>query len=361
LTLGLIMVASSSMVISDRMYGSPFHFLFRQLLYVGVSIFVAIVLVRVPIKFWEKVSKYLLLLSLILLILVLVPGLGRQVNGSMRWIGFGPLQLQVSELAKFSMVIYLAGYLVQYQKEVRTTLVGFVKPLLVLGLLGIFLLLEPDFGAVTVMALTALGLLFLAGARLWQFIVLVIVVLGGLALLAVASPYRMLRLTAFLHPWANQFSSGYQLTQSLMAFGRGGFFGVGLGNSIQKLFYLPEAYTDFLFAVLAEELGLVGVIVVVFLFAVFVVKGLFIGLKAYKKGNPFAAYMAYGFSLWLGLQAMVNIGVNIGILPTKGLTLPFMSYGGSSIILNCAAAAILLRIYHETRIATPKRTIQRIN
>jgi len=347
LAIGLLMVASASMVISDRQYHTAFHFLFHQLAYVGVAIVLGIIILRVPLIFWEKISPYLLLVSLFLLTIVLIPGIGREVNGSMRWVEIGPFGIQVSELAKFSIVIYMAGFLVRRQAEVRSSFVGFLKPMLLLGVIAILLLLEPDFGATGVIMLTVLGMIFLAGARLLPFILLVLLVGAALTLLAITSPYRLLRLTTFLHPWVNQFSSGYQLTQSLIAFGRGGIFGVGLGNSIQKLFYLPEAHTDFLFAVLAEELGLIGELIVIGLFAALVSRILFIGRLAVRAGKESAAYMAYGFSLWLGLQAMINIGVNAGVLPTKGLTLPFMSYGGTSILFNCIAIAILLRIYHE--------------
>lgn len=347
LAFGLLMVASASMVISDQEFHTPFHFFSHQLIYVGLAFFLGFIVTRIPLLFWKKIGPQLLIISAFLLVLVLVPGIGRRVNGSMRWIGFGPLGIQASELVKLAAIIYMAGYLVRHQEEVKRSFSGFVKPMILFGVVAILLLLEPDFGATTVIMVTVLGMLFLAGARLWQFVALVLIIGCAMGLLAISSPYRLLRLTTFLHPWADQFNSGYQLTQSLIAFGRGGFFGVGLGNSIQKLFYLPEAHTDFLFAVLAEELGVVGQLVVIGLFVALVGKILAIARRAVKVDNKFAAYMAYGFAFWFGLQAMINIGVNAGILPTKGLTLPFMSYGGSSILLNCIAIAIILRIYHE--------------
>jgi cell division protein FtsW len=346
--IGLLMVASASMVISDRQYHTPFHFLFHQLTYMGIGIFLGSIAIRVPLVFWEKIGAYLLLCCLFLLVMVLVPDVGREINGSIRWLGFGPFGIQVSELAKFCIVIYMAGYLVRHQQEVQNSFSGFVKPMLLFAIIAVLLLLEPDFGAVAVIMLTILGMIFLAGARLWQFVSLVLLVAIALTVLAIASPYRMIRLTTFLHPWVNQFSSGYQLTQSLIAFGRGGIFGVGLGNSIQKLFYLPEAHTDFLFAVLAEELGLIGQVVVLGLFACLISRILFIARIAGKTGKLFIMYMTYGFALWLSLQTIINIGVNIGILPTKGLTLPFMSYGGSSLLFNFLVIAILLRIYNES-------------
>jgi len=348
LAVGLLMVASASMVISDRQYHTPFHFLFHQLAYMGIGIFLGFIAIRIPLIFWEKIGPYLLLCSLFLLVVVLIPNVGREINGSIRWLGFGPFGIQVSELAKFCIVIYMAGYLVRHQREVQNSFSGFIKPMVLLGIVAILLLLEPDFGAVAVIMLTILGMIFLAGARLWQFVLLVMLVASALILLAIASPYRLIRLTTFLHPWVNQFSSGYQLTQSLIAFGRGGIFGVGLGNSIQKLFYLPEAHTDFLFAVLAEELGLIGQLVVLGLFAALISRILFIARIVSKTGKLFVMYMTYGFALWLSLQTMINIGVNMGILPTKGLTLPFMSYGGSSLLFNCIVIAILLRVYNES-------------
>jgi cell division protein FtsW len=350
LAIGLIMVTSASMAIADRQFGDAFHFALRQGIYLSLGLLLAAIILRIDTWFWQQTGSFWLLASLAALVLVLIPGIGHQINGSMRWIGFGPLGMQVSELAKLGMIIYLAGYLVRRQEEVQTQIKGFIKPMALLGLVGMLLLLEPDFGATVVITATALGMLFLAGVRLRQFIFLLLLVLGALALLAVSAPYRMQRLTSFLNPWENQFDSGYQLTQSLIAFGRGGWFGVGLGNSVQKLFYLPEAHTDFLFAVLAEELGLIGVMLVIILYSILVGRALWIGYQAQKLESYFAAYLAYGLSLWLGMQAMINMGVNAGVLPTKGLTLPLLSYGGSSMLIMCVVLALLLRVDHETRI-----------
>jgi cell division protein FtsW len=283
------------------------------------------------------------------LVAVLIPGVGRQVNGSIRWLHLGFFNLQASELVKLFVIVYLAGYLVRRGEEVRTTLKGFLKPLAILTLFAVLLLLEPDFGTTAVMFATALGLMFLGGVRLWQFSALlaaVVAVLGGVAL---SSPYRLERLTTFLDPWADPFNSGFQLTQALIAIGRGEWLGVGLGGSIQKLFYLPEAHTDFLFAVLAEELGLLGVTVVIALFTLVVWRAFVIAYRAEQSGNRFAAYLAYGIGMWIGLQAFINMGVNMGALPTKGLTLPLMSYGGSSIVVMCMAVALLMRVDYETR------------
>ncbi len=341
---GLLMVASASMVISGKYYDQPLHFFWHQLAYVVVALICSAFIMHVPSEKWKEMSPLWLLISAGLLIAVLIPGIGRQVNGSTRWIHLGIISLQVSEIAKFGVILYMAGYLTRHAIEVRKNIMGFIKPMIVLGVLSILLLLEPDFGATTVMVLTALGMMFMAQVRLRHYLLLILLVAVALAGLAFTSPYRLARLTTFLNPWANAFDSGYQLTQSLIAFGRGGIFGVGLGNSMQKLFYLPEAHTDFLFAVLAEELGLIGELAIIVLFALFVWRGLLIGYRAHKEGAVFQAYVAYGISLCFALQTMINIGVNTGLLPTKGLTLPFMSYGGSSIVISCMMVAVLLRI-----------------
>lgn len=314
-----------------------------------VGFMMAIVIMRVDIDFWEKQSIRILMVCFILLILVLIPGIGRVVNGSRRWLAFGPIGIQVSEFAKLAMVIYLSGYLIRQKEHVNQTIMGFINPMLVLGLIAALLLLEPDFGATVVIAGTVMAMLFLVGVKLRYYLGLLLLVALSLAFLAVSSPYRMARLTAFLNPWADQFNSGYQLTQSLIAFGRGGWAGVGLGDSVQKMFYLPESHTDFLFAVLAEELGFIGILLVLVLYSILIVRGFMIGYAAYLEERQFAAFMAYGLTFWLGLQASINMGVNAGLLPTKGLTLPLLSYGGASLVINCIVIALLLRIDHENR------------
>jgi len=347
--IGLMMVASSSVMVSTKYYHQPFHFLIRQACYLSVGIVISIAILRVDSSVWEKCSVPLLLVCFGLLLLVLIPGIGRMVNGSRRWLSLGPIGIQVSELAKMTMVLYLSGYLVRQHESMSQNILGFVKPMIVLGIVAFLLLLEPDFGATVVIAGTVMAMLFLTGVKLRYYAVLLATLSGGFAFLAVSSPYRMARLTAFLNPWADQYKSGYQLTQSLIAFGRGGWSGVGLGDSVQKLFYLPEAHTDFLFAVLAEELGLIGILLVLLLYSILVWRGLTIGFNAYRQGRLFAAYTAYGLTFWLGLQAAINMGVNSGLLPTKGLTLPFLSYGGASIVVNCMMIALLLRIDYENR------------
>ncbi len=257
--------------------------------------------------------------------------------------------MQISELAKFAFVVYLARYLSRFEDQVRSTFIGMAKPLLFMGMIALLLLLEPDFGATAVIGVTCLLLLFIAGARLLPFTVLFVGAGASMGLLALLSPYRLKRITTFLNPWHHAFDSGYQLTQSLIAFGRGGIFGVGLGNSVQKLFYLPEAHTDFLFAVLAEELGLFGSFFVLGLFVVFVVRACVIARSACESGRLFSGYVAFGIAIWLGIQALINVGVCAGVLPTKGLTLPLMSYGGSSLLVSCVVVGVLLRISFEGR------------
>jgi cell division protein FtsW len=293
-----------------------------------------------------------LIIGVVSLLLVLIAG--KEVNGSLRWISLGVVNIQPSEFMKLFMVFYLAGYLVRRGDEVCSTVKGFLKPMILLSLVGILLLLEPDFGAAFVIAMTAMGMMFIGGVRVRQFGLLFLLMALGFAVVAYSSPYRLERLTCFLNPWANPFDCGFQLTQSLIAFGRGEWLGVGLGGSIQKLFYLPEAHTDFLFAVLAEELGLVGGLLVIMLFAVLVWRAFLIGQGAFRAQQRFAGYTAYGLGLLIGLQAFINIGVNMGLLPTKGLTLPLMSYGGSSVVATCIGCAILLRISHEFPLSSEK-------
>jgi len=349
LSIGLVMVASASITFADRELGKPFYYAIKQFIYIGMGIAIGLMIFRLRLSLLESSGMVMLLVALALLLVVLIPGIGVKVNGSMRWLSTGLFRLQVSEPAKLFIMIYMASYLARHGEEVRSQLSGFIKPLAVLVVAAALLMLEPDFGATVVLSATVMCMLFMAGARLWQFTAMVSLAGASLVALAVSSPYRMERLTTFLNPWADPFDSGFQLTQSLIAIGSGELFGVGLGASIQKLFYLPEAHTDFVFAVLAEELGLVGVFFIILLYAVLAWRAIRIAGKAEKVGNAFAAYLAYGIGTWFGLQSFINIGVNMGLLPTKGLTLPLMSYGGSSMIVMCVALALLLRIDFETR------------
>ena len=349
LGLGLVMITSASSEVAAVQSGNPLYHMFRHLVYVFLGLVACGATMLVPIATWQRMGFMMLLGAFGLLVLVLVPGIGREVNGSMRWIGFSFFNVQPSEIAKVFVVVYLAGYLVRRQTEVRETWMGFFKPFIVLLPMAALLLMEPDFGATVVMMGAAAAMLFLGGVGLFRFSLMVVLAVVAVFVLVQAQPYRMARLITFTDPWSDQFGSGYQLTQALIAFGRGEWLGVGLGNSVQKQFYLPEAHTDFVFSVLAEELGVVGSLVTVALFVFVTVRALYIGLWAEKAKQFFAAYMAFGLSfLWIG-QFLINIGVNVGLLPTKGLTLPFLSYGGSSLVICCACVGLLLRIEWESR------------
>ncbi|GGD05120.1 putative lipid II flippase FtsW [Halopseudomonas salina] len=349
LGLGLVMVSSASMEVAAGQLGNPLFYMIRQLIYVLIGFAALVFVISVPIRLWEQFRFPLLFIGIALLVAVLIPGIGREVNGSWRWIAVGPINIQPSELAKLFAVVFLAGYLVHRQEEVKEGWFGFIKPFMVLFPMALLLIAEPDFGATVVLMGAAVGMLFLGGVGLFRFILLFgsIAILGGL--LIVIEPYRLQRLTGFLNPWEDPFGTGYQLTQALIAFGRGEWLGIGLGNSIQKQFYLPEAHTDFVFAVLAEELGLVGALSAFGLLVFLAVRSLYIGLWAERAGRLFAAYLAYGLAImWIG-QILINVGVNVGLLPTKGLTLPFLSYGGSSLVVCCISLGILLRIDWERR------------
>ena len=349
LGLGLVMITSASSEVAAVNSGNSLSMMIRHLVYLVIGIGTCIVTMMVPIATWQRIGGTLLIAAFGLLVMVLLPGIGREVNGSMRWIGFGMFNVQPSEIAKVFVVIFLAGYLVRRQQEVRDSWMGFFKPFFVLLPMAGLLLMEPDFGATVVMMGAAAAMLFLGGVGLFRFALMVALAVGAVFVLVQAQPYRMARLITFTDPWSDQFGSGYQLTQALIAFGRGQWFGVGLGNSVQKQFYLPEAHTDFVFSVLAEELGVVGSLCTVALFVFVCIRGMYIGYWAERAKQYFAAYVAYGLSfLWIG-QFLINIGVNVGLLPTKGLTLPFLSYGGSSLVICCASLGLLLRIEWESR------------
>jgi cell division protein FtsW len=345
--LGLVMVTSASISIASKESGDAFSYLQRQLALCLAGFVLAGVVFCVRTELLEKMAWPLLIAAVVLLFLVLIPGVGHMVNGSRRWIRLMGFNFQASELARVLTLIFIASYAVRREEELRTTLLGLVKPVGLLVFVALLLLAEPDFGAASVLFLTGFGILFVAGARLRYVLLAAVAGAGAMALLVMLVPYRMARVTSFLDPWADPFNSGFQLTQSLIAIGRGEWFGVGLGESVQKLFYLPEAHTDFLFAVLAEELGLVGVAATLFLFIALVWRSFWIAQLAARANLKFQAYLAAGFGLWLGAQALINIGVNMGVLPTKGLTLPLMSYGRSSMIVTLAWVGLLLRVYHE--------------
>ncbi len=344
---GFVILASASISISDNATHNPFFYIQRQLLAAAIGGAAGFVCLFVPMQVWRSLGPVMLLLGLLLLLVVLIPGVGREVNGSTRWVRIGIMNLQVSEPARLCFILYLAGYLVRRNKSVREEFTGFLRPMIVLSVACVLLLAEPDFGATVVLLATALVMMFVAGARIRDFLVFFTAAILVLAALAVASPYRMQRLTGFLDPWADPFNSGFQLTQSLIAIGRGEWFGVGLGDSVQKLFYLPEAHTDFVFAVYAEEFGLVGSLLLIAIFLALLWRVFKLAMRAADAERFFDAYLAIGLGTWLGIQAFINIGVNMGLLPTKGLTLPLISYGRSSLIITMICVALLLRIHHE--------------
>ncbi|MEY3137280.1 MAG: hypothetical protein RL580_1012 [Pseudomonadota bacterium] len=345
--LGLVMVTSASISMATKEGGDAFGYLLRQFTLVIVGSVFAAVMFTIRTEWLEKMALPLLALAVVLLVLVLIPGIGHSVNGARRWIRLAGISIQVSEVTRVIVLVFIASYAVRREEELRSSFMGLLKPLIILAGFFVLLLLEPDFGAATVLMVTAFGVLFIAGARLRDVAGLAVLGAAVLVFVAMSSDYRMRRLTAFRNPWLDPFDSGFQLTQSLIAIGRGGWTGVGLGESVQKLFYLPEAHTDFLFAVLAEELGLVGILVTLALFLALAWRALWISRLAHDSGLKFQSYLAAGFGIWVGLQAFINIGVNMGVLPTKGLTLPFMSYGRSSLIATLTWVGILLRVYHE--------------
>ncbi len=344
---GLVILASASITISDNATGNPFFYLERQVVAAVIGIAAGLTCLFIPMSVWQTLGFPMLLLGLALLTVVLLPGVGYEVNGAQRWVRIGIMNLQVSEPARLCLLIYVAGYAVRQEKALRERFVGFLRPMLVLSVACVLLLAEPDFGAAIVLLATALVVLFVAGARLRDFIVFFSAAVVAMAVLALTSPYRLNRLTGFMDPWADPYNSGFQLTQSLIAIGRGEWLGVGLGDGVQKLFYLPEAHTDFVFAVFAEEFGLLGSVVLITLFLALLWRVFKLAMRAADSERFFEAYLAIGLGTWLGLQAFINVGVNMGLLPTKGLTLPLISYGRSSLIVALAAIGLLLRIHHE--------------
>ncbi len=355
LAIGLVMVGSASMDVSGDIFGGPLQVVSRQLLFTVIGLLVMAGAMLFPTDYIRQWSWVGLVVASVLLVLVLL--VGREINGSTRWIPLGFFNLQASEVAKLGVVIYMAGYLVRHLEQVRSSWWGFLKPLVIMVLIGAALLAEPDLGALVVLAIAVMGMIFMAGMPLIQILGMIALASAAVGLLIMVEPYRMARITAFTDPWAHAYGSGYQLTQALIAFGRGAWFGEGLGNSIQKLFYLPEAHTDFIFAVLAEEFGVVGSLSVLALFMFVIWRSLQVGTRAEAKGMLFCAYLAYGITLLFASQVLINLGVNTGALPTKGLALPMISYGGSSLLINCLAFGILLRIDYERRQATQSQPV----
>ncbi|MYM64687.1 putative lipid II flippase FtsW [Pseudomaricurvus sp. HS19] len=350
---GLVMVTSASMATAETYYGDSWFFAKRYATYWTMGLSAALLIAMVPVSVWEKHGGLFLIAALVLLTLVLIPGIGRKVNGSQRWLQLGPLALQASEVVKFCAIIFYASFLARRGAEMLADWRGVLKPLLTLALLVFLLLLEPDFGASVVLAGTVMAMLFVAGVRMWQFLLLFVAAVGGLGLIATLSPYRMQRLITFLDPWADQYNSGYQLTQSLIAFGRGEWLGQGLGNSLQKLFYLPEAHTDFIFAIVAEEFGLLGVACILAVFIGMVICVLNISQRAMKQGANYISFATFGVAVMFAAQAFINLGVASGLLPTKGLTMPFISYGGSSLLVTMMLVGLVMRADYDlhTRMA----------
>jgi cell division protein FtsW len=359
LAIGIVMVYSSSIATAEASAHTgnrAWYFLARHAMFVGAAIAAALVGFQIPLRAWQKLAPYVFIAGAVLLVLVLVPHVGKSVNGSRRWLPLGVINIQPSEFMKLAVVLYAASYAVRRaaflhaeQPLKHTILRGFLPLFAVMVITGGLLLLEPDFGAFVVIVAIAFGILFLGGLDWRLFLGLALLLPFALAAILIAAPYRMQRLTAFLDPWSDPLGKGYQLSHSLIAFGRGEWFGVGLGSSVEKLLFLPEAHTDFLLAVIAEELGFVGVTVVIALFMWVLFRAYGIGRQAARLDRPFASLVAQGIGVWLGVQAFINIGVNMGVLPTKGLTLPLLSFGGSGIVANCVAIAILLRIDYENR------------
>jgi len=349
LSIGYVMVVSTSLHLGDRMFDNIWHYPARQAGHIVIGVFMALMMANIPLSVWEKSGPSLILVAIGLLVLVFIPGIGVKVNGSYRWINLGVARLQVSEVVKLICILYMAGFLTRHVNDVRASIKGVIRPILPLGLVFGLLMLEPDFGATFVIGFSVICMMFLGGARLIEFAALVFMGIGLGVLAIVSSTYRMKRVTAFMDPWADHLDSGFQLTQSLIAMGRGEWFGVGLGGSIQKLFYLPEAHTDFIFAVLGEELGFAGSLAIILLFGLLIWRVFQMGKEAERLNLRFYSLLAYGLGVWVGLQAFVNIAVNMGALPTKGLTLPLVSYGGSSMIIMCMVIGLLCRIHHETQ------------
>lgn len=346
-SLGTVMVASSSISVADNQQIGPFYYLIRHLVFLGMGVCIAIAAARIELAWIERYASWLLLLAVVLLLLVFVPGIGMRVNGARRWIHLGISGFQSVEAVKLILIAYLASYLVRHRDSVHASMIGVLKPLGIAVMLVCLLLLQPDFGSAMLLMAIALGMIWLGGARLRNLALLGALAMPAIAWAAIFEEYRFKRLKTFLDPWADPFNDGFQLTQALIAIGRGEWLGVGLGASVQKLFYLPEAHTDFILAVIAEELGFVGIVLVLGLFAWLVGRGFRIGLRAVQYGQRFAGYSAFGISLMLAMQALVSIGVNLGVLPTKGLTLPLISSGGSSVLMTCAAVGLLARASYE--------------
>lgn len=355
LVIGLAMVESSSISVAAVRHSDPFFFLKRQLFAVALGVCGAgFILARVSTKLMQRSSLLIFAGTVLALALVLVPGIGVEVNGARRWIRLGVMNMQVSELAKLSATLYVAGYLMRHGERLKSSFDAFIKPIVLIGLMGAFCLLEPDYGSTVMIMAIAVGMIFLGGVRIGQFFVCVVLLTALAAFFIWTSEYRTNRVLDFFDPWSNAYDGGFQLVQALIAVGSGSITGVGFGNSVQKLFYLPEAHTDFVFAVFAEEMGLIGVAVLICIYLALVYRVVYVAQLAQRAGNGFGAFVAYGIAIWLALQSFISMSVNLGLLPTKGLTLPMISYGGSSMLAICLSLGVVMRISLESRLALPE-------
>ena len=344
---GVIMMTSTTVELGYKGYGDAFYYVKKQMIFMllgGLSVWV---LTRIRLVYWERLGPFFLVVTIALLVLVLIPGIGRSVNGSSRWIVLGPIGLQVSEFAKVAMVVYLSGYIVRHGANVHKDFKAFINPMALVAIIAILLMMEPDFGSTVVLTALVFIMLYLGGVRLAPFILSTACSIGVMYLLAKSDPERWSRVTTFWRPFDDPLGDGFQLSQALIAIGSGGMFGEGLGESVQKLFYLPEAHNDFIFAVLAEELGLIGITILLCAYLVFIWRCFTLASSAQKQNMTFAQHLAYGFGIWFALQATISVGVNMGVLPTKGLSLPFLSVGGSNLLASCIALGLLMRVHVE--------------
>ncbi len=359
LGLGFIMMTSTTVELGYKGHEDAFYYMKKQLLFMLLGACCVLALTRIRLVYWEQLGPLLLVVTIALLVLVLVPGIGRSVNGSSRWLALGPIGLQVSEFAKVAMIIYLSGYIVRHGANVHKDFKAFINPMVLVAIIAILLMMEPDFGSTVVLTVLVFIMLYLGGVRLAPFILSTACSIAVMYLLAKSDPERWSRVTTFWRPFDDPLGDGFQLSQALIAIGSGGLFGEGLGNSIQKLFYLPEAHNDFIFAVLAEELGLLGISMLLAAYLIFIWRCFSLAQNAQKQNMTFAQHLAYGFGVWFALQATISVGVNMGLLPTKGLSLPFLSVGGSNLLASCIALGLLMRVYIEVNQQGARRVHKR--
>lgn len=359
LGIGITMMASTTIELGYKDHQDAFYYIKKQMVFLLLGLVCVFALSRIRLVYWEQLGPFLLIVTIALLVMVLIPGIGRTVNGSSRWIAIGPIGLQVSEFAKVAMIVYLSGYIVRHGVNVHKDFKAFINPMVLVAIIAILLMMEPDFGSTVVLTALVFIMLYLGGVRLMPFILSTACSIGVMYLLAKSDPERWSRVTTFWRPFEDPLGDGFQLSQALIAIGSGGLFGEGLGESIQKLFYLPEAHNDFIFAVLAEELGLLGITILLSAYLVFIWRCFSLAHSAQKQNMTFAQHLAYGFGIWFALQATISVGVNMGLLPTKGLSLPFLSVGGSNLLASCIALGLLMRVYIEVNQQGARRVHKR--